>query len=382
MVRKLLAALCLLALLLCCACGNANKNDPSSSSVPASSTRPKPAGHVRYANPNPALQEAWEAIAADYTEKTGVPVTILSPDKNTGMTPTLFTVDDETQLAEVSDICLDLAGEKATHHIQNWNLTLYENGKMCGLPLEVEGYGLIYNVELLRKVGITAADITSFEKLTEVVKNIATNSKTLKFKPFACVDLNTDAISLLGTLPGDIRPFWDLYTANTACKNITADDDGPMMEMADWEAAFCIGSTREFEALAAMSEGVFNIMPLYFSSEAGVQQGLCVRVENYLCVRSDVAKTDIAATLDFLDYLTHPEDEVVAIDGLEIFTPYSTAKYYASALEKTLRDHISLGKPLLVFSSINAPEGLSDALKTYAAAPTDENWAMVAEILG
>ena len=36
MVRKLLAALCLLALLLCCACGNANQSDPSSSSVPAS----------------------------------------------------------------------------------------------------------------------------------------------------------------------------------------------------------------------------------------------------------------------------------------------------------------------------------------------------------
>ncbi len=378
-----MALVCLLALAgICAGCG-AGQPGASTTTAPtkASTTAPVPKGHVRYVNPDPALQDAWETVAKTYSQRTGVQVSILSTDDAKGITPTLFTVDDEDQLAQVYDICVDLAGVNATHHIQDWSLALYHDTKMCGLPLEAEGYGLIYNDELLRKVGVTAADITSFAKLAEVVNNIAGNS-SLKFGPFACVDMNSAAISLLGTLPGDIRPFWDLYTANTACKNITADDDGPTEEIAEGKAVFCIGSTKEFEIFSNMSEGNLNIMPLYVGGENEARQGLCVRVENYLCVRSDVDPLDIQATLDFLDYLTHPEDGQVPIDTLEIFTLYSTAKHYASPLEKTLREHISTGKKLLAFSQISEPEGLADALIAYAADPTDENWDAVAEILG
>lgn len=383
MVKRILSLLCLLALAAGCAgCGVGQPSAPTTTaSIPAPTTAPAPKGHVRYVNPNPALQEAWETIAVEYTKKTGVQVTVLAAEEAKGITPTLFTVDDETQLAAVSDICVDLAGVNATHHMQDWSLALYEGNKMCGLPLETEGYGLIYNDSLLRKVGITAADITSFAKLTEVVNNIAGNT-SLKFEPFACVDMNSAAISLLGTIPGDIRPFWDLYTANTACQNITSDDDGPTEEIAEGKAVFCIGSTKEFEMYAIMFEGNLNIMPLYIGGENEARQGLCLRVENYLCVRSDVDPLDIQATLDFLDYLTHPEEDRVPIDRLEIFTPYSTAKYYASPLEKTLRDQISTGRKLLAFSQISEPEGLADALIAYTADPTDENWAAVAEILG
>lgn len=384
MGKRISALICLLALCLC-GCGqdpSATTPSVSKKSTPSSTApQPVPTGEVRYVNPDPALQDAWEAIAEEYTEKTGVPVAIVPAAEAGDLTPTLFTVEDEAQLTDFAEICLDLAGVNATHHLQNWSLTLYDGDKMCGLPLQTEGYGLIYNEELLRKVGVTAADITSFAKLTEVVNNIAGN-KSLKFKPFACVDMNSAAISLLGTIPGDIRPFWDLYTQNTACANITADDDGPMQEIAEGDAVFCIGSTREFEMLSIMSEGNLNIMPLYIGGENESRQGLCLRVENYLCVRSDVDPLDIQATLDFLDYLIHPADGIVPIDALEVFTPYSTARFYASPLEKTLRDHISAGRSLLVFSQIAAPDGLADALKAYAAAPTDENWALVADILG
>ena len=382
MVKRILAALCVSALALaCCGCGN-NQNVPSSttslSTTAAPTTAPK--GHVRYINPNPSLQDAWEEIAADFSQQTGISVTIIPAADAAGITPTLFTVDDEEQLAAVSEVCLDLAGVNATHHIQDWSLTLYENGKMCGLPLEAEGYGLIYNDELLRKVGVTAGDINSFAKLTEVVNNISANS-ALKFEPFACMDLNSAAISLLATIPGDIRPFWDLYIANTACTNVITDEDGPLDEIAEGKAVFCIGSTKEFEILSNMSEGNLNIMPLYIGGENEARQGLCLRVENYLCVRSDVAQIDIEATLDFLDYLTHPREDSVPIDRLEIFTPYSTAKFYASPLEKTLRDHISTGRKLMGFSQLSSTEGLIYGLTTYTADPTDENWALVAALL-
>lgn len=391
MCKRWIALICLLALAaVCVGCQMDEKSPTTSGTMPtfsrpsaptAPTQKPKePKGEVRYVNSNPALQEAWESLAAEYEGKTGVKVRIIPADQAEGVKPTLFTVEDEDQLQDLVDVCVDLAGTNATHHIQNWDLTLKIGRKMCGLPLEVEGYGLIYNDELLRKVGVTAADITSFAKLTEVVRNIAGNT-ALKFDPFGCVDMNSAAVSLLGTIGGDLRPFWDLYTQNTACSNIMADDDGPMEEMSEGKGVFCIGSTKEFEMLSTMSEGNLNIMPLYIGAEGENLRGLCVRVENYLCVRNDVDALDRKATLDFLDYLTHPEGEAVPIDRLEVFTPYSTAKYFASPLEETMRNQIAAGKGMLVFSRIDAPEGLAEALKTYASKPTDENWAAVEEIL-
>lgn len=379
MYKRITAILCLLG--LCGGYFGYNMGMGTTDPCPTEpTTPPEPVGQVRFVNSDSAVQAAWEAIAAAYTEKTGIEVQIIPADQLGETVPTLFTVSDETQLEGVKDLCYELSAERAAHHVQD-RYTLKSGNKMCGLPLEAEGYGLIYNVTLLRDAGITSSDIKSFAKLTEVV-NIIAGNKNLKFQPFACVDMNSAAIDLLAALPGDIRPFFDLYISNTACSNITAEDDGPVTEMAEWKAAFCIGSTKEFKEMAAMSEGNLNIMPLYTGGDKEAAQGLCLRVENYLCVRNDVEKRDLDATLDFLDYLLHTTgSEAPVIDQLGIFTPYGTAKFQSSPLEKTLREQIQSGKQLLVFSELAAPEGLGDALKAYATDPTDENWAAVSAIL-
>lgn len=374
-LKKLTAAICLLAL---CAgflvynleIGLSRPETPSTTT-----TAPLP-GQVRFINRDPELQQAWEEIAADYTEKTGTVVQIIPEDEAAGITPTLFTVADETELASYKDVCLDLAGTRATHHL-NWSLTLYAGKKMCGLPAQAEGYGLIYNATLLRQAGQTPSDITSFAKLQEVARHISSTGN-LHFSPFASIDTNSSALSLLACMPGNIRPFWDLYISNAAGGGLRTD---ATQEILDGSAVFCIGSTTEYGLFSTMSEENLNILPLYIGMENEAQQGLCVRVENYWCVRNDVSSQDIEATLDFVDYLLHPVDGVPPVDRLEIFTPYTTATYYASPLEKTLREHISAGKNVVVFSQLSAPEGLAEALKTYAADPTDENWSAVESIL-
>jgi len=384
MFKRTLALLCLLAMMLSCwgcSADPGDHSDISTSTVPTYSTKdPTIAGSVRYVNPNPALQAAWEKIAGNYTRETGIKVQIIPAENAEGITPTLFTVENGAQLEPLVDVCVDLASSKATHHVQNWSLTLYSGNKMCGLPLEAEGYGLIYNEDVLRQAGVLAADITSFAKLREVISNIAANS-ALEFEAFACVDMESPVIGLLSALPGDIRPFWDLYANNSACDDAISDNDDPILKVANSEAAFCLSSTTDGEVLANMCDGMLNIMPLYIGMDNEDRQGLCVRVENYLCVRNDVPQVDIDATLDFLDYLTHPQDGKIPVDQLAVFTPYSTATYFASPLEKTLREHISTAKSLLVFPDITAPKGLGDALKTYTADPTDKNWEAVSKLL-
>ena len=287
MRKRIAAILCLLG--LCGGFFGYNMSVRDAVLCPTEPTAPAPpVGQVRFVNSDPSLQIAWEFIAAEYTEKTGIPVQIIPADQLGQTIPTLFTVADETELEEIKDLCHELSAERAAHHVQD-RYTLKAGNKMCGLPLEAEGYGLIYNSKLLRSAGITSSDIKSFAKLTEVVNIIAGNS-SLKFEPFACADLNGAAIDLLASLPGDIRPFWDLYIGNTACSDVTAEDDGPMTEMAESKAAFCIGSTKEFKDLAATSEGNLNIMPLYIGGDKEAAQGLCLRVGNYLCVRNDVEK--------------------------------------------------------------------------------------------
>lgn len=378
MLKKILAGVCLLG--LCAGFLTYNLGVPETSAPettqPPLSNIP---GQVRFVNPDPSLQAAWEQIAEDYTAETGNMVQILPEADAEGVTPTLFTVADEKELEEYADVCLDLAGVKASHHL-DWSLSLYAGKKMCGLPVEVEGYGLIYNAELLRNAGVTATDINSFSKLAEVTKHIST-TVSLKFSPFACMDKNTSALALLACMPGDIRPFWDLYIANTACERLTADDDGPTQEILNDAAVFCIGSTKEFGEVCADSQTALNIMPLYIGMENEARQGLCIRVERYWCVRNDVPKADIEATLAFLDYLVHPKEGPAPVDRLQIFTPYTTAAYYSSPLEKTMRDHITAGKKLVVFSQLSAPAGLAQAMEDYAADPTDENWKKVTDIL-
>ena len=46
-----------------------------------------------------------------------------------------------------------------------------------------------------------------------------------------------------------------------------------------------------------------------------------------------------------------------------------------------MRDHITAGKKLVVFSQLSAPAGLAQAMEDYAADPTDENWKKVTDIL-
>lgn len=346
--------------------------------IPTLPTAPR--GQVIYANPTPSLQAAWESLAAQYTRQTGIRVRIVPQALLGDTVPTMFTVSSQQELDNCADICLELAGTNSTHHLRDWSLALYAGNKMCALPAQIDGLGLIYNAELLRTIGKTGADIHSFAKLTEAVQIIEATSAA-KFAPFACANLHGEEMNLLASMPGDIRAFWDLYAGHTSCDAVTYPGSDPHQDILSGGAAFCIGSTSEFGMYAQMSEDNLNILPLYIGMDGEANQGLCVRVHNYWCIRNDIDQADIDATLDFLDYLLHPQDGKVPVDTLEICTPYVSASYASTPLEQTLRSHLAAGKKLVVLHQPRAPEGFAEALAAYTADPTDENWAAVTALL-
>lgn len=379
-VMSIVAAVSTLALCVFLLFYNLNTPPVESAPTPTPPASSSPTGKVIFVNDDPARQAAWEDLAKQYTKQTGVPVQIIPKPFLGDTVPTMFTVSSQAELEQYADVCVELGGSNATHHLQNWGLALYDGRKMCALPAEIEGFGLIYNADLLRKAGKTPADINSFTKLTETAQIIDSTS-ALKFAPFACVNSLGREMDLLAALGGDIRPFWDLYAANTACTDVAYIGTGDHDEMLKGSAAFCIGSTSEYGEKASLREGTLNIMPLYFGGENEESQGLCVKVRSYWCVRNDVDQLDIDATLAFLDFLLHPVEAGAPVDSLGICTPYVGASYAPTPLDRTLREHIVAGKKLVVLQELAAPAGFAEALMAYTADPTDENWAAVTQLL-
>ena len=125
------------------ACGGSSSSTSTaaSGSAAASSTAASGAdGKVYYLNFKPEQDEAWQNLAAAYTEETGVPVTVvtaasgqyettLMSEMEKSEAPTLFQVNGPVGLANWKDYCYDLSG-KGTYldnYKQIWDLYITDS---------------------------------------------------------------------------------------------------------------------------------------------------------------------------------------------------------------------------------------------------------------
>ena len=123
-------------------------------------------GSVYYLNFKPEQDAQWQELAKLYTEKTGVPVTVVtaaSGNYEKSDPPTLFQVNGPVGLANWKDYCYDLKDAEITKHLTSDAFALKEDDKVCGVAYVIETYGLIANTKLLEKAGYKASDITNFE---------------------------------------------------------------------------------------------------------------------------------------------------------------------------------------------------------------------------
>ena len=130
---KKLIALILVALMAfaCFACSTtteeattADTTDTTAAAATAEPTTEEPAatGSVYYLNFKPEADEAWQALAAQYTELTGVPVTVVTAASGTysetltaemdkgASAPTLFQCGNQAGVATWGDYCYDFTG--------------------------------------------------------------------------------------------------------------------------------------------------------------------------------------------------------------------------------------------------------------------------------
>ena len=159
------------------------------------------AGKVYYLNFKPEADEAWQALAKEYTKETGVNVTVVTAASNkyeeTLMTemskseaPTLFHVNGPVGLKNWKDYALDLSDTDVYKKLNGDEYALKEGDEVKGIAMAVETYGIITNTKLLQEAGYTVDDIQSFDDLKKVAEDITARKDQLGFAAFTSAGMD------------------------------------------------------------------------------------------------------------------------------------------------------------------------------------------------
>lgn len=342
-------------------------------------------GSVYYLNFKPEQDEAWQDLAATYTEQTGVPVTVITAADGTyeqtlkseiakTEAPTLFQVNGPVGLANWKDYCMDLSGSAIYSHLTSDEYALKNDaGEVSGIAYVIETYGIIYNKTILNDyctlenaVISAPEDINNFETLKAVADDIQArldemnstfgyelkgaftsagmdSSSDWRFKTHLAnfpiyyeykdkgID-STDAIE--GTYLDNYKQVWDLYITDSTCDPgllSSKTGDEAESEFGMEEAVFFQNGTWEYPALTNEDNGYLvtaediDMMPIYIGVEGEENSGLCTGSENYWCVNSQASPEDQQATLDFLEWvITSDEGRDSMANVMGFTTPFDT----------------------------------------------------------
>ena len=417
-IAMLLALVMVFAL---CACGGSSA--PAATQAPAAEApaaeAPAAEGAVYYLNFKPEQDTQWQALAKLYTEKTGVPVTVVTAASGTyeetlmadmakSEAPTLFQVNGPVGLANWKDYCYDLAGTPIYGELTSDSFALSEDGAVYGIAYVIESYGLITNKTLLAEAGYSVDDINSFETLKAVAEDITARKDELGFAAFSSAGMDpssdwrfkthlanlpiyfeyqADGISATAAIKGDFldnyKAIWDLYINNSTCAPAdlagkTGDDS--RNEFLAGEAVFFQNGSWEYGNLTG--EGKFTdddlaMIPIYVGAGDEANQGLCTGSENYWCVNAEADEADIQATLDFLYWVVTSEEGTTALSqDMGFVCPFKAAKEASNLFVKQDAALTAAGKTPVSWNFTTMPSeewknGVGSALTAYAAGTGD-----------
>ena len=378
-------------------------------------------GSVYYLNFKPEQDEAWQKLAAAYTEATGVPVTVLTAASGTyeetlmaemgkSEAPTMFQVNGPVGLANWVDYCYDMSGSELYSHLTSDGFALKDGDAVLGIAYVIESYGIITNKTLLEKAGHTIDEINSFESLKAVAEDITARSAELGFSAFSAAGMDgssdwrfkthlanlpiyfeyqADGIGttteIKGSFLDNYRAIWDLYINNSTCAPAdlsakTGDDS--RNEFLNSQAVFYQNGSWEYGSLSAVfGDDELAMIPIYIGAGDEANQGLCTGTENYWCVNKDASEEDIAATLAFMNWCVTEGAEAMAND-MGFVIPFDTAVESPNLFVKQDVAYTAAGKNPVSWNFPTMPSEewknvVGSALTAYAADQTDANWDAV-----
>ena len=407
-MKRLLAA----GLATIMACSMLTGCGGGSSDKKASSDKDSSKGSVYYLNFKPEADEQWQELAKEYTDETGVPVTVVTAAANQYETtlksemgkseaPTLFQVNGPVGLASWKDYCYDLTGSDILNELTSDKFELKNGDEIAGVGYCTETYGLIYNKALLKKAGYTQDDIKSFADLKKVAEDITKRKDELGFSAFTSAGMDgssdwrfkthlanlpiyyeykedgiddTDAIK--GTYLDNYKNVFDLYITDSTCDGSelsakTADDS--RNEFVNSEAVFYQNGSWEYSELAkTFKDDELAMIPIYFGVD-DANEGLATGTENYWCVNKNASEADVKATLDFMNWCVTSEAGTKSMaEDMGFTIPFKTAEAPSNVFVKQDAEYTEAGLTPVSWNFTTMPSeewknSLGSALTAYAA---------------
>ena len=376
------------------------------------------AGKVFYLNFKPESDDAWKALAATYTEKTGVPVTILTAasgeyestlvsemDKEDA--PTLFQCN-EGGVATWGEFCYDLSSSDVYNQLASKDYALKNaDGEVISIAYCLETYGIIVNKALLEQAGHTVDEITNFESLKAVADDIHARASELGFDAFTSAGLDGSSswrfsghlsnmplfyefrddgvtskpATIKGTYLDYYKNVWDLYTtdsATTGAALTTATGDASEAEFGQGKAVFFQNGSWEYASLVTDEEKGFKMnpedlamIPIYCGVEGEEKAGLCCGTENCWAVNKNAKEEDIQATLDFMKWVVTSDEGTTMLAEQFGPCPFKNAKTPANVFFAQANEYTANGNYVVTWAFNWTPAvddwraGVVDALTQY-----------------
>ena len=395
------------------------------------------AGKVYYLNFKPEVTDVWEEIAQVYTEETGVEVKVvtaaggnyestLKSEIAKTDAPTLFQINGPVGYQSWKDYCLDLTDTDFYKSLTDPSLAVAgDDGGVYGIPYTVEGYGIIYNGEIMDKYfamdGAKADSIeaiNSFDTLKAVVEDMQSKKDALGIKGvFASTSLLpgeewrwqthlanlpiysefadegvTDADTIAFTYSDNFKQIFDLYLNNSTTEPKLLGSKGvndSMAEFALGQAAMVQNGNWAWSQIAEVSGNVvkedsIGFIPIYMGLEGEENQGLCIGTENYFCINSQAREVDQQASLDFVMWLINSEtgkDYMTnKLGNIAPFTTFTDEERPSDPLAQALLTSMESGKETIpwiftAFPSQTFKDNFGSALLEYAQGTMD--WEQV-----
>ena len=361
-MKKLIALLLAVVMVMgLAACGSKTTTEtkaPTEAKVDTPATEaktdaPAAAGSVYYLNFKPEFDQALQGLAASYTEKTGVPVKVVtaasgdySNTLNAQMgkdgAPTVYNIGNMSGLKDWDEYALDLTGTALAGELATNDFNLYnEAGELKAMGYCYESFGIIVNTKLLADAGHSLDEIKDFASLKAVADDIHARAAELGFDAFSSAGLDgssswrfsghlanmplyyefrDDGVTeqpaeIKGTYLDNFRNIWDLYITDSAADPTalsTATGDQSEAEFGEGKAVFYQNGTWEYAALTAdkfnLNPDEIAMIPIYCGVDGEEKAGLCSGTENCWAINNESSEEDIQATIDFLVWVVTSDE--------------------------------------------------------------------------
>ena len=384
-------------------------------------------GSVYYLNFKPEADKAWQDLAKLYTEKTGVPVTVLTAASGTydqvltaemdkDAAPTMFQVGNAGAVKTWGEYCYDLTNTDIMKEMTTDAFNLKnEAGETVSIGYCYEAFGIIVNKALLEKAGHSVDEITNFESLKAVADDIHARADELGFDAFTSAGLDGSSswrfsghlanmplyyefrddgvteqpATIKGTYLENYKNIWDLYitdTATTGAALLSATGDQAEAEFGEGKAAFYQNGTWEYSNLTAadkfgMNPDDLTMIPIYCGVEGEEKAGLCCGTENCWAINKNASPEDIQATLDFMYWVVTSEEGTTMLAEQFGPCPFKNAKTPENVFFAAANEYVANGNYTVTWAFNWTPAvddwraAVVDALSQYTTGTGD--WSTV-----